>query len=339
MSIGTVTTMDKFINNDDIIFHFALNLPLSELLNYCLISKKISGVLSNEHFWRLKVTTMFPSQGKICTWKNTYHVITHKVYIFGDTASFTDIINYKDRIIYNPTLIDSLKYKLHNSDICDIGFTIISDEDKIYFVGYNKKDCPYDLKKYFKQKEITCVSSSCKKRENNFYHTAIIVDEQLYTFGNNSSGQCGYITTLLNEEKKKEPCLVEFFKNMKVTNVSCGECNTAVVADNQLYTFGLDRYGVLGHGSNGGRGHEYVLSFPKRVMEFENMKVTNVFCGYYHTAVVADNKLYTFGFGSHGALGHEDKDNCTYPKLVECLHDVISVSGGPNYTVVIARQM
>jgi RCC1 and BTB domain-containing protein len=48
-----------------------------------------------------------------------------------------------------------------------------------------------------------------------------------------------------------------------------------------------------------------------------------VSCGGFHSAVVTeDGKLYTFGGGEHGQLGHNDRVNKLKPTLVQALDGV-----------------
>jgi hypothetical protein len=333
---------------NDIIFQFSLNFPSSTLVNYCLSCKKLASILTDENFWKFRVTTLYPLQGKIDTWKNTYLVVSRKVYVFGCTC-YDNLFSAGEyyRRASELTLIDPFKTKPVDAIKCGDDFTMIISEENIHTIGDDVLDdgiyggfCPdttHDYNKYFNEK-ITHVSRGYYMDGIYPYgHTAIIVKEQLYTFGYNFNGECGYVF----QSKSYKPRLVNFFTGMKVTSVSCGRYHTAVVANDQLYTFGSSNDGALGRPQN----YKDVVTIPvetssmvsvpyipTRVEEFRGMKVKMVSCGLRHTAVIADNKLYTFGFAYNGKAGYS-------PKLFEGLYDVVSVDCGPHHTAVIARQI
>lgn len=69
------------------------------------------------------------------------------------------------------------------------------------------------------------------------------------------------------------------------------------------------------------------------------LRADEIACGDAHTAVVAAQRrrLYTWGIGASGRLGHGDMVNCDLPKLVEQLHDreLRQVVCGPQCTAVV----
>ena len=58
---------------------------------------------------------------------------------------------------------------------------------------------------------------------------------------------------------------------------------------------------------------------PKRVEYFSGLEVTDAEGGIGHTIVLADGKVYTFGEGKDGQLGHGDHDSHFKPKRVSAL--------------------
>lgn len=132
----------------------------------------------------------------------------------------------------------------------------------------------------------------------------------------------------------------------KVLCVSAGRGNyqqghTIVCTKNGLFTFGSGKHGRLGHGTNNDE------QTPRRVEALRSKKVVMSSAGYGHTVVCSkDGKVFTFGFGQHGALGHSDlqpKDEkgneaiCSLvPRLVDTLasRKVISIAAGANHTVL-----
>lgn len=60
-------------------------------------------------------------------------------------------------------------------------------------------------------------------------------------------------------------------------------------------------------------------------------------CATWHTAAISkDGKVYTWGNGSNGKLGHADEENQPLPKLVEGIDgNVIQIACGDFHTAVL----
>ncbi|KAJ9564577.1 LOW QUALITY PROTEIN: hypothetical protein OSB04_000543 [Centaurea solstitialis] len=158
---------------------------------------------------------------------------------------------------------------------------------------------------------------------------AVTFSGELYTWGDNGSG----------ESMRWLPHLLFGGLNgITVSKVACGEWHTAIVSTSgQLFTFGDGTFGVLGHGNC------QSLTEPKQV----EMSVKSVACGPWHTAAVvgatagpcksssAAGKLFTWGDGDNGRLGHGDHETRLRPTCVSRLidHEFVQVSCGQMLTV------
>ncbi|CAH2065637.1 unnamed protein product [Thlaspi arvense] len=134
--------------------------------------------------------------------------------------------------------------------------------------------------------------------------------------------------------------------SLSVSSVACGAWHTAIVCTSgQLFTYGSGTFGVLGHGSL-----ESVAK-PKEVESLRRMKVISVSCGPWHTAAVVETtidrkyynakssgKLFTWGDGDKGRLGHVDSKRKLVPTCVSELldQDFIKVSCGWTLTVALS---
>ncbi|XP_068757073.1 X-linked retinitis pigmentosa GTPase regulator-like [Montipora capricornis] len=118
-----------------------------------------------------------------------------------------------------------------------------------------------------------------------------------------------------------------------VIHLACGDEHSAVVTENgKLYTFGSNGWGQLGHGNT------VPLSCPKLVKRLKPEKVRLVAAGRNHTIVSTESgKLFSFGCGSDGQLGHGGCENSYAPKAIESLPDQLykMLACGSDFTAVI----
>ena len=176
--------------------------------------------------------------------------------------------------------------------------------------------------------ETRCASAACGKG-----HTVVVCENgDVYGFGSNKFGQLGCGT--MKKQMKKGDAEDDKLTPVKalVTNgksASCGAEFTAVVTrDGEVFTYGLPQYGQLGHGTD----HEYNTSassikivyepqpHPKRVVAngFGERKIVKLACGTNHVACFDDaGKIWTWGNGGYGRLGHRVQKDEFAPKMVE----------------------
>ncbi|KAK9106465.1 hypothetical protein Syun_022476 [Stephania yunnanensis] len=174
------------------------------------------------------------------------------------------------------------------------------------------------------------------------YHTCAVTNSgELYTWGDWGLG-----ANLTVNSSHRSPWLPKVLfsplNGMHVSSVACGEWHTAIVSSSgQLFTFGDGTFGVL--------GHDNLQSFPqpKEVESLKGLRVKTVACGPWHTAAVVDimvdhykvntssGKLFTWGDGDKGRLGHLDLERKLLPTCVARLidHDFVQVSCGRMLTV------
>lgn len=111
------------------------------------------------------------------------------------------------------------------------------------------------------------------------HSAAVTLCGRLFTWGHGKSGRLGHGS----EEVCMLPTLVEALANQRVVDVAAAETHTAAITgEGELYTWGRDRFGQLGHGSTGSSGR----LAPKRVEGLRKVTVTAVAAGTEHTAVV-----------------------------------------------------
>uniref|UniRef100_A0A804Q510 Regulator of chromosome condensation (RCC1) family protein n=1 Tax=Zea mays TaxID=4577 RepID=A0A804Q510_MAIZE len=148
-----------------------------------------------------------------------------------------------------------------------------------------------------------------------YRHIALTTRQgEVFAWGEELGGRLGHGT----DADISRPKLVEALAVSNVEYVACGEFHTcAITASGDLYTWGDGYYnaGLLGHGA--GTSHW----LPKRVSgPLEGVQVLSVSCGSWHSALTTSSgKVFTFGDGTFGALGHGNRHTVAYPKEVETL--------------------
>ncbi|KAL3525087.1 hypothetical protein ACH5RR_013459 [Cinchona calisaya] len=174
------------------------------------------------------------------------------------------------------------------------------------------------------------------------YQTSALTDSgELYTWGD-----IGCSTDSSGEDKRKSHWLPHrlfgSLDSVSIVNVACGEWHMAIVSsDGQLFTCGDGTFGVLGH------GNVQSISQPKEVESLVGLLVKYVACGPWHTAAVVEvmtdcfkikrkgGKLFTWGDGDKGRLGHSDQERKLLPTCVTELvdHNFVQVACGSMITV------
>ncbi|XP_008300642.1 probable E3 ubiquitin-protein ligase HERC3 [Stegastes partitus] len=136
----------------------------------------------------------------------------------------------------------------------------------------------------------------------------------VFGWGRNHRGQLG----LGDTTDRSSPTPVRCLNMKKTVHISCGQEHTAILTkDGAVFTFGSGRFGQLGHNSTRDELR------PRLVAELWGAKVCRVACGRDHTLVLTDSgKVFSFGRGEQGQLGHGEKSHSSVPLPVQLPHDV-----------------
>lgn len=157
---------------------------------------------------------------------------------------------------------------------------------------------------------------------------------EVYRWGDTGCG------AVVGEERSRchwLPHRISALDGIVMSNVACGEWHAAMVSTTgKLFTCGDGTFGVLGH------GNLRSVSQPKEVESLKGLWVKSVACGSWHTAAIVEvivdrfkfngvgGKLFTWGDGDKGRLGHADEEKKLLPTCVAQLvdHDFVQVSCG-----------
>ena len=117
--------------------------------------------------------------------------------------------------------------------------------------------------------------------------------------------------------RRVHPCIGASVASAEVrfTSVACGAGHTlALTANGCVVSFGRGAFGALGHGDRLNR------DVPRVVDALWSVGVTQIGAGDNHSvALSASGRVYTWGRGKYGALGHADVENCSKPTLIRAL--------------------
>eukprot|EP01006_Ploeotia_vitrea_P008878 TRINITY_DN21084_c0_g1_i1.p1 TRINITY_DN21084_c0_g1~~TRINITY_DN21084_c0_g1_i1.p1 ORF type:complete len:443 (+),score=32.82 TRINITY_DN21084_c0_g1_i1:88-1329(+) len=105
--------------------------------------------------------------------------------------------------------------------------------------------------------------------------------------------------------------------------------------ETNVWTWGEDAHGRLGHVH--GPQQQPV---PTNVVQLQHLDVIAVSAGDFHTvALTAGGKVYSWGGGHSGQLGHGDCDSRATPTLVEFFDDkeIVAVNAGSVFTLAVSR--
>ncbi|GJV59803.1 PH, RCC1 and FYVE domains-containing protein 1 isoform X1 [Tanacetum coccineum] len=176
-------------------------------------------------------------------------------------------------------------------------------------------------------------------------HTcAVTQNGDLYTWGDgiHHFGLLGHESGISYWTPRKVGSQIE---GMRISSVSCGPWHTAAItSEGILFTFGDGTFGALGHGDTSS------TYCPKIVEALKGLYTQKVDCGVWHTAAIVeigfepssfgsvrDRKIFTWGNGDKGQLGHYDKDPRFVPSCVLSLYDknFCQVACGSSMTVAL----
>jgi len=150
-----------------------------------------------------------------------------------------------------------------------------------------------------------------KKVSTGFKHSIALTDEgAVYGWGEPSNGKLASAEALLNNPYIR-PTRISSVPDIK--DISCGGDHTILLdTTGSLWSFGSNNDGQLGRAS--------ALTFcntPMSILGIDD-EIKSISAGGDHSLVLTTTgKVYSFGWGEKGQLGHGNKDSSWRPKLIK----------------------
>ena len=117
-----------------------------------------------------------------------------------------------------------------------------------------------------------------------------------------------------------------------MTRIACGTDFTAcLTVKGQVYTWGTNKWGNLGIENITYNNDQYVVRVPNLVTSLLNKFIIQVACGSKHMIVLSsERRIYSWGSGDYGVLGHGNETGVNKPQLVKELvtEEIIFITCG-----------
>uniref|UniRef100_M4DX63 F-box domain-containing protein n=3 Tax=Brassica campestris TaxID=3711 RepID=M4DX63_BRACM len=161
----------------------------------------------------------------------------------------------------------------------------------------------------------------CKQVAAGLHFSVFLSREgRVFTCGSNTHGQLGHGDTL----DSPVPRAVEFFQSVgPVVQIATGPSYVlAVTQDGSVYSFGSGSTFCLGHGEQQDEHQPRVIQAFKR----RGVHILRVSAGDEHAVALDSNgRVYTWGKGYCGALGHGDENDKITPQVLVSLNNCLAV--------------
>ena len=198
---------------------------------------------------------------------------------------------------------------------------------------------------------------------------AVTSNATVWGWGLNASGQLGIGVDYDPDKYKTAPVPVDAFRGLLLKQIACGHAHTLFVADDgRIFACGDNTHGQLGIGvplgptssslssslltsSSPTAGHpgnaaagavsanaNCCCRTPTYVRIQSTHRIHSVACGYDHSCACTEaGKVYTWGYGDQGQLGHGAFEDERTPRAVAALGNkcIIAVYCGHYYTAAL----
>ncbi|XP_071809900.1 uncharacterized protein [Asterias amurensis] len=167
------------------------------------------------------------------------------------------------------------------------------------------------------------------------YHVAMVSEDDVYTWGTAHGGRLGH-GDIIPADGRSAPFRVEtlHMHRIRVISVACGKEHTMALGEQgRLYSWGTSKWGQLG------LGDRTTHTRPMLVQALTGTCCVAIACGQYHSMALTQNqKVFSWGWGVHGQLGHGMVEDQLQPCHITSLDSVkvTQMSAGYCHSLVIS---
>lgn len=189
-------------------------------------------------------------------------------------------------------------------------------------------------------------------------HTLCLTENgTVFAFGDNAQGQLGLGNLSTNVPS---PTRIKYRGN-PIVGVGCGgEFSCLLDCEGNVYSFGSPEYGQLGNNTDGKyfvTSNKIGLDSVKNAFRIPvwiektkdgqsvpvlDVKITNIACGANHVVALDSKKrVFTWGFGGYGRLGHSEQKDEYRPRLVQTFdrpgRGAMQIWAGSTYSMALSE--
>ncbi|XP_068449209.1 E3 ubiquitin-protein ligase HERC2 isoform X1 [Clinocottus analis] len=162
--------------------------------------------------------------------------------------------------------------------------------------------------------EDKTATGSLSRKKSSGLESSATIRTKVFVWGLNDKDQLGG----LKGSKIKVPSFSETLSALNVVQVAGGSKSLfAVTVEGKIYACGEATNGRLGLGLSSG-----TIPMPRQITALSNYVVKKVAVhsgGRHAMALTVDGKVFSWGEGDDGKLGHFSRMNCDKPRLIEAL--------------------
>jgi hypothetical protein len=131
---------------------------------------------------------------------------------------------------------------------------------------------------------------------------------RVYSFGYGAEGQLG------NGVLTITPTEITALNGKSITGCTAGSSHSICWGDGRVYSFGAGQHGQLGHGGDAADKDQ-----PTEITALIGKSITGCTAGSSHSICWGGGRVYSFGAGQHGQLGHGDAADKVTPTEIAAL--------------------
>lgn len=165
-----------------------------------------------------------------------------------------------------------------------------------------------------------------------YNNTFLITDQgQCYVLGNVEKGSNG---TGRKRAFIKTAEKLDSLANNDIRDIACG--NSFCLArdiNGRVFSWGLNNYGQLGESEN------HAEFTPNMINYLKNQKIEKIACGEYFALALNDKgKVFSWGIGNNGQLGHGNKSDVKVPKVISLEDTITDISCGDMHSILLNQK-